>query len=78
MERRLVSPGRLLLGDRLQSLTCPRPSDQWSGLALGDPHGNAFGIAPNDPEPATVYALTDRAKGLSPLWIVVAEMLNHW
>ena len=78
MERRLVSPGRLLLGDRLQSLTRPRPSDQWSGLALGDPHGSAFGIAPNDPEPATVYALTDRAKGLSPLWIVVTEVVNDW
>jgi hypothetical protein len=47
MERRLESLGRLLLGDRLQFLTYPRPSDQWSGLALGDPHGSAFGIAPN-------------------------------
>ena len=73
-----MSPGRLLLGDRLQSVTFPRPSDQWSGLALGDPHGNAYGIAPNDPEPATVYALTDRAKGLSPLWIVVTEVVNDW
>ena len=37
MERRLVSPGRLLLGDRLQSLTRPRPPTNGLGWRLGTP-----------------------------------------